>query len=262
MDLKNKLLKALDNMMYKLPKLIFKNVPNGFTISRLISGLGIMSYLIVSGITNTVLMGLWFGATALTDFIDGALARRYNIESKFGALFDAISDKTNVAIGLVLIFMGAIPEWSLLLCLRDVYVSKKSHQYINDNNSKEEIKNKKINELDYLKPSIFAKTKMWLQSLGIMSSILLYNNEEYDIVKETLFSLAIIVSVYDMFYVREYVEDKQKEKLEREVNNTLEKYDIQEEINIKNINITKPSLYTTFTNYSNQENYVRVRKMK
>ena len=47
--------------------------------------------------------GLLFGFAAITDFIDGWVARKFNQMSKFGAFLDPVADKLIVAIALVLL---------------------------------------------------------------------------------------------------------------------------------------------------------------
>ena len=47
--------------------------------------------------------GLLFGFAAITDFIDGYLARKLNQTSKFGEFLDPVADKLIVAIALVLL---------------------------------------------------------------------------------------------------------------------------------------------------------------
>lgn len=49
------------------------------------------------------LAGVVFGLAAITDFIDGYLARNYGQASRFGAFLDPVADKLIVAIALVLL---------------------------------------------------------------------------------------------------------------------------------------------------------------
>ncbi len=69
-----------------------------------------------------------FVSAAVTDFIDGYLARAWKQESKFGAMMDPIADKAMVVIALVVItgFSGMNP-WILmpavLIIFREVFVS-------------------------------------------------------------------------------------------------------------------------------------------
>ena len=69
-----------------------------------------------------------FVAAALTDWIDGRLARAWNMESRFGAMLDPIADKAMVVIALLVItgYAGMDP-WILLpatlILFREVFVS-------------------------------------------------------------------------------------------------------------------------------------------
>jgi CDP-diacylglycerol--glycerol-3-phosphate 3-phosphatidyltransferase len=62
---------------------------------------------------------------AITDWLDGFIARRYNLVTKIGAVLDPIADKMLVAAALVLLAQsGAIFGWmaGLLLC-REIGIS-------------------------------------------------------------------------------------------------------------------------------------------
>jgi len=71
---------------------------------------------------------LLFVSAAITDFVDGYLARAWKQETKFGAMMDPIADKAMVIIALVVItgFSGMNP-WILmpavLIIFREVFVS-------------------------------------------------------------------------------------------------------------------------------------------
>ena len=73
-------------MMYKLKK----QLPNIITLSRIIS-LIVGFILFMKG--NTILSLIFYIYGAISDSIDGYLARRLNAYSKFGQYLDAISDK-------------------------------------------------------------------------------------------------------------------------------------------------------------------------
>ncbi len=73
-------------MMYKLKK----QLPNIITLSRIIS-LVVGFILFIKG--NMILSLIFYIYGAISDSIDGYLARRLNAYSKFGQYLDAISDK-------------------------------------------------------------------------------------------------------------------------------------------------------------------------
>ncbi|MEY5062967.1 MAG: phosphatidylglycerophosphate synthase [Verrucomicrobiota bacterium] len=59
---------------------------------------------------------LLFVAAALTDWLDGHLARKWKIESDFGRLFDPLADKLLVVVAFVgLLGAGLLPVWFVSL---------------------------------------------------------------------------------------------------------------------------------------------------
>ncbi len=80
------------------------NIPNILTVMRLLAAPGVpMAYLMFpSPMADWVALILFVGA-ALTDFLDGYLARKWNQTSKFGRMLDPIADKVMVMIALVVI---------------------------------------------------------------------------------------------------------------------------------------------------------------
>jgi CDP-diacylglycerol--glycerol-3-phosphate 3-phosphatidyltransferase len=71
---------------------------------------------------------LLFVGAALTDWIDGYLARAWKQESKFGAMLDPIADKAMVVIALAVITaLSGMNPWILLpatvILFREVFVS-------------------------------------------------------------------------------------------------------------------------------------------
>ena len=58
--------------------------------------------------------GLLFAAAAITDTLDGYLARRMGLTSKLGAFLDPVADKLIVAVALVLL-VSRNPHWYVVL---------------------------------------------------------------------------------------------------------------------------------------------------
>jgi phosphatidylglycerophosphate synthase len=69
------------------------NVPNIITTSRIIMTGIIVALLALGSETQILAAGIILIIAALTDFLDGNLARRMKQESRFGSLYDMIADQ-------------------------------------------------------------------------------------------------------------------------------------------------------------------------
>jgi CDP-diacylglycerol--glycerol-3-phosphate 3-phosphatidyltransferase len=62
-----------------------------------------------------------FGAAGITDQVDGFLARRWHVESRFGKIADPLADRLMIDVAVVLlIHAGRLPWPALLITARDV----------------------------------------------------------------------------------------------------------------------------------------------
>jgi len=105
------------------------NVPNILTVIRLLAApaLAVMFLYFTRPLADWFALIL-FVLAALTDFVDGYLARAWKQESKFGAMLDPIADKAMVLIALlVIIGFSGVKAWILLpatmIFFREVFVS-------------------------------------------------------------------------------------------------------------------------------------------
>ncbi|MEJ6396727.1 CDP-diacylglycerol--glycerol-3-phosphate 3-phosphatidyltransferase [Yoonia sp. 208BN28-4] len=105
------------------------NIPNILTLLRLLAAPGVVvMFLYFSRPYADWFALVLFIVAAVTDFVDGYLARAWKQESKFGAMMDPIADKAMVIIALLVItgFSGMNP-WILLpatiIMFREVFVS-------------------------------------------------------------------------------------------------------------------------------------------
>ncbi|MCW4456359.1 CDP-diacylglycerol--glycerol-3-phosphate 3-phosphatidyltransferase [Flavobacterium sp. MXW15] len=68
-----------------------------------------------------------FGLAAITDWLDGWIARRYQLHSAFGAFLDPVADKLMVAVALFLIVQGHptpwMAFWAAVIVGREIAVS-------------------------------------------------------------------------------------------------------------------------------------------
>ena len=105
------------------------NLPNLLTLLRLVAAPGVpLMFLFISRPFADFAALALFVLAALTDWIDGHLARSWQQESRFGAAMDPIADKAMVVIALVVItgYSGMNP-WLILpatvILFREVFVS-------------------------------------------------------------------------------------------------------------------------------------------
>ncbi len=105
-----------------------RQIPNLLTLSR-IALLPVIFVLFFAPIPGARWMALAIYCLAsITDFFDGFLARKYNVQSSFGAMLDPIADKLIIATILLLVVAdGTLPSVHLpaiviILC-RELLVS-------------------------------------------------------------------------------------------------------------------------------------------
>lgn len=85
--------------------------------------------IVLFSIDQTTGVELWscsvFSLAALTDFVDGWLARKYHTETVLGKLMDPLADKVLVTTALVMLIpLGKIAAWvSLLIICREIIVT-------------------------------------------------------------------------------------------------------------------------------------------
>jgi CDP-diacylglycerol--glycerol-3-phosphate 3-phosphatidyltransferase len=88
-----------------------QHLANGLTVSRILM---IPPFMISFRDDRRLLTAIIFGVAALTDFLDGRIARKHGITS-FGKFFDSLADKLLVGAALICLFgEKLIPGWMVL----------------------------------------------------------------------------------------------------------------------------------------------------
>ncbi len=104
-------------------------IPNVLTVVRLLAAPGLaFSYLVFERPLADIFALVLFVGAALTDYVDGFLARRLGQESRFGKMLDPIADKVMVIIALAVILglSGLQPLIILpvtVILFREIFVS-------------------------------------------------------------------------------------------------------------------------------------------
>jgi len=95
-----------------------KNLPNLLTFARVLMIPAVLYLLSKGGPRDCVWAAMVYALAAITDFVDGYLARKMNLISVLGKFLDPLADKLIVACTLVwLVSMGRIPAWAVALLL-------------------------------------------------------------------------------------------------------------------------------------------------
>jgi len=133
-----------------------------------------------------------FGVAAVTDFIDGWVARKFNQTSRFGEFLDPVADKLMVAIVLVML-VQAQSGWfediiAMIIIGREITISALRDWMAT------------IGERANVKVSMAGKIKTTLQMFGI--AFMVYKNPFYGIdiyaVGFVLLVLAAVMTIWSM----------------------------------------------------------------
>ncbi len=97
------------------------NIPNAITLGRIIL-VPVIFWLLVSGHTKWAFIA--FVVAGASDAVDGLLARRFKLQTEFGAYLDPIADKLLVAsIYIALGVAGQLPSWLVIAVVsRDILI--------------------------------------------------------------------------------------------------------------------------------------------
>jgi len=101
------------------------NLANKITLSRIALTFIFMIFLSRNGLWAKLISLLFFLAAAFTDFLDGRLAKKWNMITDFGRLMDPIADKILVLSAfIVFVQMQIIASWMVLIIFsREILVT-------------------------------------------------------------------------------------------------------------------------------------------
>lgn len=101
------------------------NLPNALTLLRLILAVWLPFLWLSSQFDVNLLGGIVFTIGAVTDWLDGNIARRYNIVTNFGKIVDPIADKLlTLGAFTTLSTVGMFPFWLLLpILIREIGIT-------------------------------------------------------------------------------------------------------------------------------------------
>ena len=103
------------------------NLPNKITLLRMIL---VPIFIVFMALPSDfvwpsfVALGIYLVA-AITDFVDGVIARKHGLVTKFGKIMDPLADKLIVSAGFIMLAgLGVLPAWVVcIIILRDFLVN-------------------------------------------------------------------------------------------------------------------------------------------
>jgi CDP-diacylglycerol--glycerol-3-phosphate 3-phosphatidyltransferase len=98
-----------------------RQIPNALTLVRF-AAIPLFVWLLLDDRTGPSWpAGIVFGLAALTDQLDGYLARRWRVESQFGKVADPLADRLMIDTAVILlVVLDRLPWVALLILLRDL----------------------------------------------------------------------------------------------------------------------------------------------
>lgn len=100
------------------------NLPNKITIFRVIMIPIFLVFLLIPGIPNgKYIAAAIFIIAALTDFLDGYLARKYHLITNFGKFMDPLADKLLVCSALIcFVQLELLPAWIVIIIISREFI--------------------------------------------------------------------------------------------------------------------------------------------
>ena len=102
------------------------NLPNKLTVLRVcMIPFFVVALLWEGGADRNfrILADVLFAAASFTDFLDGKIARKYNLVTNFGKFMDPLADKLLVCSALIcLIELGQIPAWVVIIIISREFI--------------------------------------------------------------------------------------------------------------------------------------------
>ena len=94
------------------------NIPNILSISRAVCIPVIVLLLYTGNPTCRLIAGIVFIIACLTDFLDGKIARKYNLVTDFGKFIDPVADKLLVLTTMImLVHLQMLDAWTVIVIL-------------------------------------------------------------------------------------------------------------------------------------------------
>lgn len=94
------------------------SLPNLLTLARIAAVPAVVVLLLYDSRSAGIWAAAIFGAAAITDWVDGWLARKWEVVTVLGKFLDPLADKLIVMAALIMLIpLGRVPAWAVFLLL-------------------------------------------------------------------------------------------------------------------------------------------------
>ncbi len=181
MDIENKK-PDIQNKEFNVKKSVIFNIPNRITLSRLL--LAIVFFVLLTHRHFNVALVIFFVAVA-TDWLDGYLARKWELSTDLGRLVDPFVDKVIIC-GTFIIFVSVaenlLAPWMVITIVAREFLVSSIRGFSESKGVK-------------FASNIWGKTKMFIQSWTICSMLLYYAHFENVIWAEYLVTTFLWITI-------------------------------------------------------------------
>ncbi len=99
------------------------NLPNILTLIRILMVPFLLIFMLVDSMQNFIIALIIFSIASFTDFLDGYIARKYNLITKLGKLIDPLADKIlTISAFVALTYLNLINPWIVIAIISREFI--------------------------------------------------------------------------------------------------------------------------------------------
>jgi CDP-diacylglycerol--glycerol-3-phosphate 3-phosphatidyltransferase len=164
------------------------NLPNKLTLFRVILIPFFVFFLLCpwfEGYGNYIALAIFIVAS-ITDFLDGRIARKYNLVTNFGKFMDPLADKLLVCSALIcLVDLSRIPSWVVIVIIAREFIISGFRLIASDNGI-------------VIAASYWGKFKTVSQMLMVIVLLLALPGQAFAVLGTVLIYLSLILTVVSL----------------------------------------------------------------
>lgn len=165
------------------------NLPNKITIFRVLLIPVFTVFMLSESIPNGNLYALIiFCVACLSDFVDGMIARKYNLVTEFGKLMDPLADKLLVCAALICFVENrpAFPAWVVITIIAREFIISAFRLVASDNGI-------------VIAASMWGKVKTVVQMFLCIAFIIDFDLAWWRIAEQILLYLSLVLTLISLF---------------------------------------------------------------